>query len=367
MGSMDELINPSVVAALAASMSAASPLFESSALKKAQGALADQRLRDRVSMVRDAVLDDVPAGFDNMQSVITAALELPGFAGWMIWPVTEAVSASALASATTHDFDSGMALLARLTPRLSSEFAIRDMLNARPERAVDQMTSWVTNENEHVRRLATEGSRAYLPWARKVAWLIDHPRATGAILDAAYRDPSEYVRRSTANHLNDLSRVDAAAATDAARRWAAQPDSNTAWVTRHGLRTLIKRADPVALTLVGFAGTDLTVEAPRLSRPSLSWGGSLEFAGRVANHGSVPANVAIDYVVGFVRANGSTSRKTFKLATRGIAPGESVEIIKTHSFRPITTRTYYPGIHSVSIQANGIASPPAYFSLEAGN
>ncbi len=76
-----------------------------------------------------------------------------------------------------------------------------------------------------------------------------------------------------------------------------------------------------------------------------------------------PAKAAIDYSIGFQRANGTVSAKTFKLTSRRIGPGETVTVRKTHSFRPITTRSYYPGQHYVVVQANGVASAPADFVL----
>ena len=363
MGTMDELITPKVVRALTDSLMAASSSLEPSQLRKAEGAILEKKLRQRVDLVRDALLADVRGDFAGMQHVITQGLKQKRFAGWMIWPVTEAVSARALASGSVHDFDAGMDLLAQLTPRLSSEFAVRDLLNARPERALAKMTEWAADDDEHVRRLATEGSRAYLPWARKVAWLIENPRATRAILDTTYRDSSEYVRRSTANHLNDLSRVDASVVTDIATGWAVAPDANTPWVTRHGLRTLLKRADPTALSLVGFTGSELDVTKPELAEDTVAWGGSIRFTARVTNRGPTEALVAIDYLMGFVRASGTISQKAFKLAVRRIPAGETIEISKAHSFRSITTRSYYPGGHSVTVQANGVVSEPVYFVL----
>ena len=360
---MDELINSGVVRSLTGSLTAASSSFEPSMLRDVERAIVDKKLRERVNLVRDALLADVRGDFAEMRELVTRALTQERFAGWMIWPVTEAVSTRALTSGSVHDFDAGMDLLALLTPRLSSEFAIRDLLGARPERALAKMTEWAADDNEHVRRLATEGSRAYLPWARKVAWLIEHPRATRAILDVTYRDSSEYVRRSTANHLNDLSRVEASVVTEIAAGWAAAPDANTAWVTRHGLRTLLKRADPSALSLVGFTGRKLAVSKPELAENAIAWGSSIRFTARVTNLATTEALAAIDYSVGFVRANGTISQKTFKLAARRIPAGETIEISKTHSFRPITTRSYYPGSHTVTVQANGVMSEPALFVL----
>lgn len=364
MGTMDELLDPAVVGRLRRSLLAVAPGLQLRTLEDAQSRVPGGRLRDRVDIVRDALLEDIPSGFGAAERVVRDVLTVPHFAGWMIWPVSEFVAARAIASGSTGDFDAAMDVLAQLTIPLSSEFAVRDLLNARPERALGIMRAWTGHENEHVRRLATEGSRAYLPWAKRVAWLIAQPDATRGIVDALYRDPAEYVRRSVANHLNDLSRVDPALVIQIAQAWHAEPDQHTPWVLRHSLRTLVKKADPKALGLLGYTGNNLRVGRPSLSAAKVGLGGALEFAAVVTNDGSDVAAVAIDYSIGFLRANGDVRPKTFKLASRRLDPGESVVVRKAHSFRPITTRTYYPGRHFVTVQANGTLSPPADFTLQ---
>ncbi|MGW5653740.1 hypothetical protein [Streptomyces humi] len=54
-----------------------------------------------------------------------------------------------------------------------------------------------------------------------------------------------------------------------------------------------------------------------------------------------------------MKANGRTAPKVFKLAKRTLDPGQSTELTREHSFRPITTRVYYPGAHQVQLQVNG--------------
>ncbi|MCS5715410.1 DNA alkylation repair protein [Herbiconiux sp. CPCC 205716] len=361
---MDELISPHVVVRLRDSLEAVAPGLELTGLHEAERTVAGRRLRDRVDLVREALLGDVPPGFPAAERTVQDVIATPGFSGWMVWPVTEFVAARAIDDGSPSAFDAGMDLLAVLTSMLSSEFAVRDMLNAHPERAVYTMRGWTGHPDEHVRRLASEGSRSYLPWAKRVPWLIAHPDATRGIIDRLYRDPEEYVRRSVANHLNDLSRVDPRLVTEVAGGWQGEPDENTPWVVRHGLRTLIKKADPQALALLGYAGDGLRVDRPELSTSTVPQGGELGFTAMVTNDGDTDATVAIDYSIGFVRANGAVSPKTFKLTSRRLAPGESIRVAKTHSFRPITTRTYYPGLHFLTVQANGTLSPRADFELE---
>jgi 3-methyladenine DNA glycosylase AlkC len=360
---MDDLLSPEVIGELATVVSASVPGRELPSLRAAQTAVTDRRLRGRVDVVRDALLNDLPDGFDAVEGLVPDLLASPNFAGWMIWPVTEFVTHRALRSGTTEHFDSALDLLADLTSGLTAEFAIRDLLLARPERALAVMGGWVRSDDEHVRRLASEGSRAYLPWAKRVHWLLTHPEATLGILDGLRSDSSEYVRRSAANHLNDLSRVDPNVVLRTAERWASEPDSYTTWVLRRGLRTLVKEGRPEALALLGFSGDGLVVTEPFLSASDVAMGGTVEFSSRISNTGTAPATVAVDYSIGFLRANGSVSPKTFKLATRQIAPGETVTVTKTHSFRPITTRVYYPGAHFVTVQANGVVSARAEFRV----
>jgi 3-methyladenine DNA glycosylase AlkC len=364
MGTMDELINSTVVDRLRSSLKTVDPTLDLSMLTQACAPLDGMRLRERVDLVRDALLTDLPDGFPATERIVDAVLSVPEFAGWMIWPTTEFVAARALQDATSVAFDAGMALLARLTVGLSSEFAIRAMLIARPQRALETVETWTADENEHVRRLAGEGTRAYLPWAKRVPWLIENPDATRGILDALYRDSAEYVRRSVANHLNDLSRVDPALVTRTARAWAENPDGHTPWVIRHGLRTLIKKADPEALVLVGYSGDRMRVDRPEVSNTIVRIDrDALTFTAVITNEDDTAAAVAIDYSIGFQRANGTISPKTFKLTSRKLAAGESVTVTKTHSFRRISTRTYYPGRHVVTVQANGTRSPEAEFTV----
>lgn len=368
MGTMDELLDPTVVGRLRSSLRSVDPTLDLEALRQARAGLDGLRLRERVDLIRDALLADLPAQFTASETIVHDVLVVPEFAGWMIWPTTEFVAARALEDGSPAAFDAAMMLLSRLTVGLSSEFAIREMLIARPERALEIAGTWTDHENEHVRRLASEGTRAFLPWAKRVPWLIRNPAATRGIVDALYRDDTEYVRRSVANHLNDLSRLDPDAVTRIARDWSNDPDAHTPWVLRHGLRTLIKKANRDALALVGYAGDHVRVDRPEISHTIVRLDeDALTFTARVTNEDDVAATVAIDYSIGFQRANGSISPKTFKLTSRKLAPGETVIVTKTHSFRRITTRSYYPGEHFVTVQANGERSPEAGFMVIDGN
>jgi 3-methyladenine DNA glycosylase AlkC len=326
------------------------------------------QLRARSDLVARAILLDLampdgsPAAYPRLAAIVRRALDDPRFTGWMIWPVSEAVATAALepivgrgvgSDVNTEHFDDGLQLLAQLTPRLSGEFAIRRFLIADLERALADILPWTDSSDEHVRRLASEGTRAFLPWAVRVPRLAATPTATLPILDALRRDPSDYVRRSVANHLNDLSRDNPALVVQTAAGWLADADENTSWVVRHGLRTLIKKADPGALALLGFAEVELEVSEIELDDETVVLPGELEFGFRLTNSGEVAARLAIDYSVSYVKSNGTLAAKVFKLTTREVGAGETIELRKRHAFRQMTTRVHYAGTHEIELQING--------------
>ncbi|WP_032380068.1 DNA alkylation repair protein [Rhodococcoides fascians] len=359
----DELIGPDTARALYRTVRTAAPRADLSLLDAASGLLGPLALRARADLLRDALLTGLPGNYVQFAGTIRRAATDPDFQGWLVWPVTSAVAAKAVEENTTTAFDDGMSLLAELTGRLSSEFAIRTFLRADLDRALAIALEWTQSPDEHVRRLASEGTRPYLPWAVRVPEILARPGSTMPILDRLYRDDSDYVRRSVANHLNDFSRDDPNIVVQSAARWLDDPDANTGRLLRHALRTVIKNGNTDALALLGFAPAELAVTGPVLDVPKLLIGGSLEFTASIRNLGLEPAQVVIDYIVHHTKANGGMTGKTFKLKTTTIAAGESVDVRRQHSFKALTTRKYYPGPHAIELQINGVSYGRTDFEL----
>ncbi|HEX9087346.1 MAG TPA: DNA alkylation repair protein [Arthrobacter sp.] len=358
---MNELINPRVVSTLERILAAASPGSDFPHLAGTAGQLADLGLRERTDLLSRALLADLPGNYAGTAAIFRRSLSDPDFTGWMIWPVTETAATLALASPEPSDVEDCLSLLAELTPRLTAEFAIRRILAADLDRALAVIQGWTSHPDWHVRRLASEGTRAYLPWAVRVPEITNRPEATLPILDALYRDPVEDVRRSVANHLNDLARHAPDAVVATAARWMAAPDENTPKVVRHGLRTLLKKAHPGALELLGFPPASLAVTPPRLDRSVVELPGELAFDFEVTNSGPAEARLAVDYVVHYAKSNGTLAEKVFKLGTSVLGPGESRTFSKRHAFRQMTTRRHHPGAHVLELQVNGVRYAPTEF------
>jgi 3-methyladenine DNA glycosylase AlkC len=374
MGAMDELINPDLVTELRGIFNASGPPSTRRppkwlALENSGATLQDRPLRARVDTVRDAIIEDIGQDFDLLTDVVNRSLQQDRFKGWMIWPVTEAVAQLAVdASAPEADrqapraFEAGLELMRQLTSRLSAEFALRIFLNADAARTIDVVTTWCSDPDEHVRRLASEGTRSYLPWAKQVTELHLRPTLTVPIIDALYRDDSAYVRRSVGNHVNDLSRRHPELVVEIGKRWLAAPDRNTQALVKRAFRTLIRVGDAGALAAMGFGG-DAEVTGPLLDRRSVRVGEDIEVRAILTNTGSAPTRLAVDYVVNYRKARGQAAPKVFKMATVNLNPGETTELTKRRSFALTNTRVLYPGAHSVELQVNGRRHGAAEFEL----
>lgn len=264
------------------------------------------------------------------------------------------------------DFEVSIPALELFTQRVSAEFAVRPFIIRYPQRMMTQMLKWADHPSFHVRRLATEGCRPRLPWGVSLPDLKKDPTPILPILDKLYCDPAETVRRSVANNLNDIAKDNPEVVLKTLKRW--QDGGKSAeldWIIRQALRTLIKAGDPSALALIGV-GTQVQVKvrALKVSPTRIPMHGSVTFSFEIESLADEPQDVVIDYVLHLARARGKMGTKVFKLARRTLKPREVAQISRVHSFAPITTRRYYPGLHAVQPQINGQLHDRVEFIVE---
>lgn len=350
----EELIGAGTIEALARCLRPAISGSSPDAILAAAGRLDGLSVTERVVLVRDELLACLPDSYGEADATIRTALADPALSGWMVWPVAEAMAELAISSGGKRDLDAGLKMMALLTPRLTSEFALRRFLNADLERTLAAASRWAKHPDPHVRRLASEGTRPRLPWAKRVAAIYEQPSLTVPILDSLHEDDSESVRRSVANHLNDISRLEPELAIATAARWLPGATPQTERLVKHAMRTLVKQGEPAALGLMGFsANPALEIEGPLLGADSVEIGARLGFRAEIANRGPSEVRLAIDYVIQYRKANGSLAPKVFKLAVEELGPGERVSFAREQSFRQLTTRRHHPGTHVLELQVNG--------------
>ncbi|MFC7246231.1 DNA alkylation repair protein [Catellatospora aurea] len=347
MADLKDHIDDASITRLAAALTRVHPAFPAADFRAAaRRGLEPLALKQRVSAVSAQLARFLPESFPHAARVLREAVAAGPLDMWSGWPATDYVAVHGLA----HP-DDALAAIAALTPHATAEFAIRPYLAAHPERTLAQLHIWATDPDQHLRRLASEGSRPRLPWASRVPMLAD-PQVTIPVLDRLHDDPELYVRRSVANHLNDITKDHPDVALATARRWSASGGDGTAWVVRHALRSLVKQGHPEALGLLGFDhGADVTVTGLTVTPATLPIGGQVTIAFTLTADTGVRA--AVDYVVHHAGARGPRAPKVFKLTTADIEPGLPRQITRRHTFQHVSVRQLYPGPHRIDIQVNG--------------
>jgi 3-methyladenine DNA glycosylase AlkC len=260
-------------------------------------------------------------------------------------------------------FRESMAALHAFTRFSSGEFAIREFLRRDQSRTLAVMERWSRDENEHVRRLASEGSRPRLPWSFRLESLIADPSPTRPILENLRADPSPYVRKSVANHLNDIAKDHPDFVLARLRAWD-RSQRGTAWIARHALRTLVKQGHAGALGLLG-AGEParLQVRAFRAEPARLRLGGTLTLGADLVSTARERQRLVLDYAIRYVKAGSRTHRKVFKWKEAALEPGAALALRKRQVIRDFSTRRHHPGCHEVELQANGRVVAHTAFTL----
>jgi 3-methyladenine DNA glycosylase AlkC len=252
------------------------------------------------------------------------------------------------------DWDSSLKALEYFTQHVSAEFAIRPFIERDPQRTLGQMLSWTAHSHPGVRRLASEGCRPRLPWGLRLNSLVADPVPILPILENLKDDPREEIRRSVANNLNDISKDHPDLVLELLAEWQDPEDENRCQLIGHALRSLVKAGHPGALQLLGFSNEPgISVSKIQLEPSRIKLGESTTFSFEILSTSSQEQLLLIDYIVHFLKANGTQSPKVFKLSQRILQAGEKIRIARKHSIAPITTRVYYPGIQSFQPQING--------------
>ncbi len=154
--------------------------------------------------------------------------------GWWLWPIGRFVERHAC-----QDPAISFAFIQDFTKRHTGEFAIRPLLVADTELTMAKMLGWSRDDNVHVRRLASEGVRIYLPWAKKTDAALKDFATYKSILTNLKDDSSRFVQKSVGNNLNDLYKYDRKLAEEIIQGWREEELSASArWIIMHGQRKL---------------------------------------------------------------------------------------------------------------------------------
>lgn len=364
----DHLFNGDTISQLASEYASGIKGFDGDAFfGDVMGGLQGRELLERLEWIADCAERRLAKDFPKMAAQLEAAMPAPLDPTLHDDDFGQFIHAVPGILAVRHGMEAhrnrALDLLEAATQRFSMEFYIRPFLNRWPDETLARLSDWAGHENYHVRRLVSEGTRPRLPWARNIEI---EPRVPVPFLDRLHADPTRYVTRSVANHMNDLSRVDADLVLRMLGEWreaGRQHAKELAWMTSHALRTLIKQGHPGAMEMLGYdAGA--TVSVDRLSitpaRPKIGDKAVVE----IALSAEVETPVLVDYAIRFTRPSGAESEKVFKVKQGVITPGTPLVLKKTQVFKGnATTYALVPGPHRLSLMVNGVVRTMLDFDL----
>ncbi|HET6398301.1 MAG TPA: DNA alkylation repair protein, partial [Candidatus Thermoplasmatota archaeon] len=234
---------PQRVARIADEFAQAWPAFPKAAfLGQVLEGFDDVGLMDRCRRVADALAATLPTGFPDAVQVVLRTLGPPleggdghGMEGFHYLPHSLFLSIRGLA----HP-DLALEAMRHVTSRSSCEFAIRPFLEQHQGQTLRVLHAWTQDPDEHVRRLVSEGTRPRLPWATRLTAFQQDPSPNLGLLEKLRDDPSPYVRRSVANHLNDIAKDHPDVAIATCRRWLQDASADRRRLVHHALRSLAR-------------------------------------------------------------------------------------------------------------------------------
>jgi len=262
------------------------------------------------------------------------------------------------------DFKNGVKALQFVTQFISCEFGIRSFVVKYGDVMMAQMEKWSLHPSAKVRRLSSEGSRPRLPWAMAIPALKKDPAPLLPILENLKNDPSESVRRSVANNLNDIAKDHPDVVIAIAKKWLGQTKETDA-IIKHGCRTLLKQGHTEILEHYGLIAKHISVSGLEITTPRVKIGDHVGFQFAITNTGKTAQLVRVEYGIYYQKSKGHLARKVFKISERMLQPGETQQISRKQSFKIITTRVFHTGLHQVSVIVNGEEKGMLPFELMA--
>jgi 3-methyladenine DNA glycosylase AlkC len=355
---LKELFNRSYFERLAQETRAVLPRFDHNAFLRDvllgnEDRQLNARMRHASTTLRSYLPADVPKAVEVLKDL---APRMPRGYTAIIYP-------DFVAQYGLEDPTLSLEALKYFTPFGTSEFAVREFLRRDMKGTLRVMSGWAEDDNEHVRRLASEGSRPRLPWSFRLGAAVQDPTLTAPILHLLRQDASLYVRKSVANHLNDVSKDHPEYVVGLLRKWDRE-NPHTAWIAKHASRTLIKAGNASALALFSFGhAVAAQIRDFTLTPNQLRLGETLCVSFTVVSQATKAQLLAIDYAIHYVKADGRTTKKVFKLKEIKLGAGAATALTKKQRIVDFSTRKHYPGEHALELVVNGNVMARSVFQL----
>lgn len=339
---------------------------KSSFLKNIEAELAPLELKGRVVFLAEKLHHHLPENPQTTIPFLVGAVKKDesdkvGLEGFALWPLTHFISVYGL-----DHFDLSMNALKEMTKAFTGEFAVRAFFIAHEKKALKYFKDCLSDENEHVRRWASEGSRPLLPWGQKLEAFVVDPELTWTILEKLKNDPSEYVRKSVANHINDHSKNHPDYVIEKLLVWhhSKNKTPELTWVIKHASRSLIKKGYKKAFLLHGVEESKVKVLEQKILTKKIKMGESLKVQVTLQNMTKKSAQIILDHEIHLLKANGKHSIKVFKGKKINLSGNETINLEMNIPFKVVTTRVYYSGEHHWNSKINGVSEKAISFALK---
>ncbi|MCF6160934.1 MULTISPECIES: DNA alkylation repair protein [Furfurilactobacillus] len=316
------------------------------------------KLMERRDQITKSLHNQLPGDFKqavellcNISTTITgfAALCLPNY----------------VAMYGLDDWQTSMTALGILTQSSSAEFAIRPFLVKYPEQTIEQMIEWSHSQNIDQRRLASEGIRPRLPWGIRLTQFVDDPTPIFPILKTLIHDQSQYVQKSVANNLNDISKDHPQSVINFCQtHW--HDSETTDWIINRGLRTLFKSGNPDVLSLLGYSQHDaalLTNVSLTASSKTTTLNQTSVFNYQLTNVTNTDLPLYLGYRVHYVKKNQQTSAKDFFIKRVNLKSQQILDGQFKLAWKQLTTRTLYAGNHHIELLVNTVPTATTDINL----
>lgn len=317
----------------------------------------NRALKSRLTFIAQTLQQLLPSDFKKSSAIVKKVA--PFFSGYEAMFFPAFIELYGL-----DDYQISVECLAFLTQYSSSEFAVRPFIEKYPEQMMLKMLEWADSDNVHLRRLASEGCRPRLPWAGALSKFKNDPKEIMTILEKLKDDEQDYVYRSVANNLNDISKDNPELVVQIAQNWMqGKPSKSRVWLVKHACRGLLKSAHPEVLALFGFTSPEhIQLENFTLDK-TVNMGENFNFS-FLLNALQPLGKCRCEFAIGFMKKNGKQADKIFKISESEIK-NNSKQVNKAFSFKAISTRKYYPGEHQLTLIVNGVKMAQQRFILTA--
>ena len=274
----DELFNEETVSVLSKAIKKVyEPLNENLFVNEVINEFCNMELKERIHWISLVLKKHLPDSYIEAVSILNESIS--NIKGEGMFAFSSYPDFVANNGCNEENLELSLNMLGEFTKMFSAEFAIRYFINMFPEETYIKMFTWTKSDNVHQRRLASEGLRPKLPWAKGIDFDINK----GILpLDNLYFDSERYVTRSVANHLNDISKINPSLVLDTLRRWKKshkQNEKEMDYIISHSLRTLVKKGHKETLEFLGYNYTpEIIVSNLNIKNEKINIGESILFS-----------------------------------------------------------------------------------------